>query len=143
MRDSQFCEWIYMIACFQRSFETSKPCSVLFVNWPLGWPPDEKNWLIWKDPDSGKDWRQEVKGPTEDEMVGWHNWLDEHESEQAPGVGDGQGGLACCSPWGCRVGHDWAIELNWKVKRMEQRALCCGYFYLERIIYSIWGFCYY
>ena len=63
-------------------------------------PPDAKNWLIGKDPDDGKDWRQEEKGTTKDEMVGWHYWLNGHESEQAPGVGDRQGGLACYSPWG-------------------------------------------
>ena len=55
----------------------------------LLWPPDAKNWLIWKDPDAGKDWRQAEKGPTEDEMVEWHHWLHGHEFEQAPGVGDG------------------------------------------------------
>ena len=62
------------------------------------WPPDAKNWLMWKDLDAGKDWGQEEKGTTEDEMVGWHHWLHGHEFEQALGVGDGQGGLACCSP---------------------------------------------
>jgi len=67
---------------------------------PILWPPDAKNWLTGKDPDAGKDWRWEEKGMTEDEMVGWHHWLDGHEFEQAPGVGDGQGSLACCSPWG-------------------------------------------
>ena len=56
-----------------------------------------------QDPDAGKDWRQEVKGTTDNEMVGWHHWLDGHEFEQAPGVGDGHRSLACCSPWGCRV----------------------------------------
>ena len=61
--------------------------------------------------DAGKDWRQEEEGTTEDEMVGWHHQLDGHEFEKAPGVGDGRGSLACCSPWGCRVGHDWATEL--------------------------------
>ena len=66
---------------------------------PILWPPDVKNWLIWKDPDAEKDWRQE-KGTTEAEMVGWHHRLDGHEFEQAPGVGDGQGSLPCCSPWG-------------------------------------------
>ena len=77
------------------------------------WPPDVKNWLIGKYPDAGKDWRQEEKGTTEDEMVGWHHQLDEHEFEQGLGVGDGQKSLACCSPWGRKVGHDWATELNW------------------------------
>ena len=64
------------------------------------WPPDEKNWLIGKDPDAGKGWRQEEKGTTEDEMVGWHHWHDVHEFEQAPEVGDGQGSLVCCSSCG-------------------------------------------
>ena len=62
------------------------------------WPPDVKNWLLRKDPDAGKDWRQEEKGMTEDEMVGWHHWLHEHEFEQTLGDGEGQGSLACCSP---------------------------------------------
>ena len=67
---------------------------------PVLWSPDAKNWLIWKDPDAGKDWRHEEKGTTEDEMVGWHYRLNGHEFEQALGAGDGQGSLACCSPWG-------------------------------------------
>ena len=84
---------------------------------PILWPPAVKNWLIGKDPDAGKEWRQEEKGMTEDEMVGWHHRLDGHEFEQAPGLGDGQGSLACCSPWGRRVGHDWVTELNWWLKQ--------------------------
>ena len=80
---------------------------------PIIWPPDAKNWLTGKDPDAGKDWGQEEKWTTEDEMVGWHHWLDGHEFEQASGVGDGQGSLTCYSPWGRRVGHNWATELNW------------------------------
>ena len=75
---------------------------------PILWPPDAKERLIWKVPDVGKDWRQEEKGATEYEMFGWHHWLKVHEFEQALGVGDGQGSLACCSPWGHRVGHYWA-----------------------------------
>ena len=79
---------------------------------PILWPPDVKSWLIWKDPDAGKDWKWEEKGTTEDEMVGWHHWLYGHEFEQALGVGDRRGSLACCSPWGQkRVRHDWATEL--------------------------------
>ena len=66
---------------------------------PILWPPDAKNQLIGKDPDAGKDWRQEEKGTTEDEIVGWYYSLSGHEFEQAPGIGDGQGSLACCSPW--------------------------------------------
>ena len=82
------------------------------VDAPLLWPPDAKNWLIGKDPDAGKDWKHEEKGTTEDEMVGWHHWLDQHEFKRALGVCDEQGGLACCSPWGRRVRHNWATELN-------------------------------
>ena len=67
---------------------------------PVLWTPDAKNWLTGKDLDAGKDWRQEEKGMTEDEMVGWHHRLNGHEFEQAPGVGDRQGILVCCSPWG-------------------------------------------
>ena len=66
--------------------------------------------LIRKDPDAGKDWRQEEKGTTEDEMVGWHHWLSGHQFEQTLGDGERQGSLACCSPWGCRVGNNWATE---------------------------------
>ena len=79
---------------------------------PILWPSDVKNWLIWKDPDAGKDWRQEEKGMTKDEMVGWHHQLDGHEFEQALGVGDRQGSLACCSPWGHRD-TDTTEWLNW------------------------------
>ena len=78
---------------------------------PILWPPDAKNWLIWKDPDAGKDQRQE-KGTTEDEMVGWHHRLNGYEFEQAPGVGDGQGNLMYCSPWGPKE-SDMTEWLNW------------------------------
>ena len=80
---------------------------------PILWPPDVKSWLIWKDPDAGKDWGQEEKGMTEDEMVRWHHRLNGREFGQAPGVGDGQGGLVCCSSWGCKESHttEW---LNWR-----------------------------
>ena len=67
------------------------------------WPPDVKDWLIWKDADAGKDWRQDKKGTTEDEMVGWHH---RHKLEQASGAGDGQESLVWCSSWGCKVRHD-------------------------------------
>ena len=76
------------------------------------WPPAAKNWLIWKDPDSGKDWGQEEKEMLENEMVRWHHWLNGHEFEQALGVGDGQGNLVCCSPWGHKV-LDKTERLNW------------------------------
>ena len=78
---------------------------------PILWPPDAKSWLIGKDPDAGKAWGQEEKGTTEDEMVGWHHWLNGHEFEQAPGDGDGQGSLVCCSPWG-RKESDTTERLN-------------------------------
>ena len=77
---------------------------------PILWPSDEKNWLIWKDPDDGKDWRLEEKGTTEDEVVGWHHQLNGHEFEWTPGVGDGWGGLACCSPWGHK---EWDETKDW------------------------------
>ena len=79
---------------------------------PILWPPDMKNWLIGKDPDAGKDWRQEEKGTTGEETVGWYHWLDGHEFEQALGVGDRQGSLACCSPWGHKK-SDMTEWLNW------------------------------
>ena len=79
---------------------------------PKLWPLDVKNWLHGKDPDTGKDWRREEKGMIEDEMVGWYHWLDRHEFEQALGVGNGQGSLACSSPWGCK-GSDTTERLNW------------------------------
>ena len=79
---------------------------------PILWPPDAKNWLIWKDPDAGQDWRQEEKGMTEDEIVGWHHRLDGHKFEQAPGVGDGQGSLACWNLWGHKE-SDTTEWLNW------------------------------
>ena len=77
---------------------------------PILWPPNGKNRLIGKDPDAGKDWRQEKKGTTEDEMVGWHHRLNEHEFEQAPGVVR-PGSLACCSTWG-RKESDTTERLN-------------------------------
>ena len=79
---------------------------------PILWPPDAKSWLIWKDPDDGKDWRQEEKGMKKDEMVGWHYQLYGREFEQAPGVGDGQGSLVYCSPWGLKE-WDTTEQLNW------------------------------
>ena len=79
---------------------------------PIFWPSDVKSWLIWKDPNVGQDWGQEEKGMTGDEMVGWHHRLDGRASEWTPGVGDGQGGLACCSSWGHKE-LDMTEQLNW------------------------------
>ena len=126
--------WCFWTVVLEKALESSLNCkeiqpvhpkgnqSWIFIaeaKTPILWPPDVKNWLIWKDSDSGKDWRQETKGTTEDEMVGWHQltqwtcvWVNSWVSVNS-GVGDSKGGLACCSPWGRRVGHDWVTELNW------------------------------
>ena len=80
---------------------------------PIFWPPDAKSWFVGKYPDAGKDWGQEEKGMmTQDEMVGWHHWLNGHECEQTLGDGEGQGNLACYSPWGCKE-SDPTEQLNW------------------------------
>ena len=82
------------------------------VETPVLWPPHAKNWLTEKDSDAGKDWGKEEKGMTEDEIAGWHHWLNGRESEWTPGVGNGQGGLACCDSWG-RKDSDTIEQLNW------------------------------
>ena len=112
--------WCFWTVVLEKTLKSPLDCKIKLVNpkgnqsWifirrtdadaeaPILWPHDVKNWLIWEDPDAGKDWRQAENGTTEDEMVGWHHWLDGHEFEGVPGVGDGQGSLACCSPWGCK-----------------------------------------
>ena len=81
------------------------------------WPPHAKSWLIGKDSNAGRDWGQEEKGTTEDEMAGWHHWLDGRESEWTLGVGDGQGGLASCNSWGCKE-SDMTERLNWTELRI-------------------------
>ena len=110
--------WCFWTVMLEKTLESPLDCKIKPVNpkgnqsWifigrtddeaeaPLFWPPNVKNWLIRKDLDAGKDWRQEEKGTTEDEMSGRHHRLDGHEFKQDPGVGDGQGSPACCSPWG-------------------------------------------
>ena len=94
---------------------------------PILWPPNAKSLLIWKDPDAGKNWGQEEKGTTEDEMVGWHHQLNGHEFGWTPAVGDGQGGLACCGSWGCKE-LDTTEQLNWAPK------LCPSFHYCGRIV---------
>ena len=79
---------------------------------PVLWPPHAKSWLIGKDPDAGRDWGQEEKGTTEDEMAGWHHQLDGHEFGWTPGVCDGQGSLVCSDSWGCKE-SDMTERLNW------------------------------
>ena len=88
---------------------------------PVLWPPHVKSWLIGKDSEAGRDSGQEEKGTTEDEMAGWHHWLDAHEFRWTPGVGDEQGGLECYSSWDHKVGHDWVnwTELNCLMKQLN------------------------
>ena len=98
---------------------------------PILWPPGVKSWLIWKDSDAGRDWGQEEKGTTQDEMVGWHHWLNGYEFGWTPGVGDGQGGLVCCGSWGptsrIRLSHwtelmsSWVKEIRIHTKHTDRR----------------------
>ena len=123
--------WCFWTLVFQKTLQSPLDCKKIQPVHPKGneswiftgktdaeaetrilWPPDEKNWLFRKDPDAGKDWRPEEKGTTEDVMVGLHHRLNRHEFEQAPGVGDGQGSLVCCSPWGLKE-LDMTEQLNW------------------------------
>ena len=98
---------------------------------PVLWSPHTKSWLIGKDSDAGRDWGQEEKGTTEDEMAGWHRWFDGRESEWTLGVGDGQGCLACCDSWG-RKESDTTEQLNWTdiglslQSHLRIRTGCCG-----------------
>ena len=90
---------------------------------PVLWPPHGKSWLIGKDSDAGRDLGQEEKGMTEDEMAGWHHWLDGREFEWTPEVGDGQGGLVCCNSWGHKE-LDTTEQLNWtELKTCTQKKL--------------------
>ena len=100
--------------CDAKQWQVQVPVShmVMGVKISTLWPPHGKSWLIAKDSDAGRDWVQEKKGTTEDEMAGWHHWLDGCESEWTPGVGCGQGGLACCDSWGCKE-SDTTERLNW------------------------------
>ena len=101
---------------------------------PILWPPDVKNWLPDKDPDAGKDWGQEKKQTTEDEMVGWHHWLNGHDFVWTPGLDDGQGSLECCRPLGCKE-SDTPEWLNWLVKWLLCR--CSGHVFSP--IKWVWG----
>ena len=123
--------WFFWTVVLEKTLESPLDCKEIQLVHPKGdqswvfigrtdfeaatsifWPPDAKRWLIWKDPDAGKDWRQEDKWTTKDEMVGWHHWLDGHGFGWSPGVGDGQGSLACYSSWGCKE-LDMTEQLNW------------------------------
>ena len=104
---------------------------------PVLWPHHVKSWLIGKDSDAGRDWGKERKGTTEDEMAGWHHWLNGHESEWTPGVGDGQGGLACCDSWG-RIESDTTEQLNWtELKELEKLFPVFSLNWLEKTLW-IW-----
>ena len=123
--------WCFWLVVLEKTLESSLNCKeIQLVNpkgnqsWifigrtddeaeaPILWPPNAKNWIIGKDPYVRKDWRQGEKWMTEDEMIGWHYQLNGHDFELAPGVGDGQGSLVCCSPWGWKE-SDTADWFNW------------------------------
>ena len=97
---------------------------------PVFWSLDVHRWLIGKVPDAGKDWRQKEKRVSEDEMAGWHHWCNGHELGQTSVDGEGPGGLACCSPWGHRVGHDWATE--------QKRTTCLPYSWVCLLFTVTW-----
>ena len=141
--------WCFWTVVLEKTLESLLDCKEIQPVYPKGdqswvfigrthakaetlilWPPDAKSWLIGKDSDAGRDWGQEVKGTTEDEMAGWHHWLDGHESEWTLGVGDGQGGLACCDSWRCKE-SDMTERLNWTEQlviesRFESRSFWLG-----------------
>ena len=108
---------------------------------PVLWPPHAKSWFIGKDPDAGRDWGQEKKGMTEDEMAGWHHWLNGPESQWTLGVGDGQGGLACWDSWG-RKESDMTEWLIWsegvKVERLGSQFGVVGAEGEERMKKKLW-----
>ena len=123
--------WCFWTMVLEKTFESPLDCKEIQPVHPKGdqswvfigrtdveaetsilWPPDVKSWLIWKDPDAGKDWEREEKGTTEDEMVGWHHQLNGHGFGWSPGAGDGQVGLACCGSWGHKE-SDTTERLNW------------------------------
>ena len=102
---------------------------------PKFWPPHAKSWLIEKDPNAEKDWGQEEKGTTEDEMVGWHHQLDGHGFGWTPGVGDGQGGLACCDWWSHKE-SDTTEQLNWTELNATLTPMCLYYRFFQLVLVS-------
>ena len=139
--------WCFWLVVLEKTLESPLDCKEIQPVYPKGnhpwifigrtdaeaetlilWPPDAKNWLTGKDPDAGKDWRWEEKGTTEDAVDGWHNWLDGHEFEQTPGVGDGQGSLVCCSPWGHKESdmlNEWTeLKLSLLAPTQKQQSSC-------------------
>ena len=139
--------WCFWTVVLEKTLESHLDCKEIQPVHPKGdqsWvfigrtdaeaetPPDAKSWLIGKDPNAGRDWGQEEKGTTEDEMSGWHHRLNGHEFEWTLGVGDGQGGLPCCSSWGCKE-LDMTEWLNWT----ELRKLCEWFCYSGFDFYDI------
>ena len=136
--------WCFWIVVLEKTLESPLDCKEIQPVHPKGdqswvfigrtdveaettifWPPEAKSWLIWKDPDAGENWGQKEKGTTEDEMVGWHHRLNGHGFGWTPGVGDGQGGLACCSPWGHRE-SDTTEWLNWTALKVSRGQVTCS-----------------
>ena len=143
--------WCFWTVVLEKTLESPLDCKEIQAAHPKGnqswisigrtdveaetlilWPPDVKKWFVRKDSDAGKDWRWEEKTTTEDEMVGWHHLLDGYELEQALGVGDGQGSLACCSPWG-RKESDTTGWLNWTVLKPLYSFLLSGLFWHQNL----------
>ena len=139
--------WCFWTVVLEKSLESPLDCKEIqpdpkeYQSWiftgrtdaeaetPILWTPEVKKWLVRKDPDAGKDWLREQKGMTEDEMLGWHHWLDGRESEWTPGDGDGQGGLACCDSWGCKE-SDTTERLNWTELNWTHLILTASLFFM-------------
>ena len=107
-----FCDYGFNVSALWCPLATLFGMNDAKAETPILWLPHVNSWLIRKDPDARRDWGQEEKGKTEDEMAGWHHRLNGREFEWTPGVGDGQGGLACCDSWGCKE-SDMTEQLNW------------------------------
>ena len=149
--------WCFWSVVLEKTLETPLDCKEIQPVHPKGdqswvftgrtdveaevlilWPPDVKSWPIGKDSDAGRDWGQEEKGTTEDEMAGWHHRLDGCKSEWTPGVGDGRGGLVCCNSWGCKE-SDTTERLNWNELNWRQKAWLIETYILIKIRQSWQG----
>ena len=139
--------WCFWTVVLEKTLESPLGCKEIKPVYPKGnqswifigrtdadWPSDVKNWLIGKDPDAGKDRRQEEKGMIEDEMVGWHHGLNGNDFELTPGVGDGQESLVCCSPWVCKE-LDTSEWLNWTklISVRKPQIIVSDYVWLSQI----------